>query len=74
MLACFTVTASISKGRHEEARQTVAKWHAGGDLSGVSAPIVAQELREIEDVINMESSAASASYLDLVKGLGNRKR
>jgi MFS family permease len=55
----------ISKGRHEEARQTIAKWHAGGDLS---APIVAQELREIEQVISMESSVANnASYLDLVK-------
>ena len=71
MLACFTVTASISEGRHEEARQTIAKWHAGGDLSGVSVPIIAQELREIEQVISMESSVANnASYLDLVKGPG----
>ena len=64
----------ISKGRHEEARQTIAKWHAGGDLS---APIVAQELREIEEVISMEESSAAAnnaSYLDLVKGPGNRRR
>jgi len=61
----------VSRGRHEEARQTIAKWHAGGDSS---APIVIQELREIEEAIKMESSMATTSYLDLVRGPGNRKR
>lgn len=62
----------ISVGRNEEAREILAKYHAGGDHED---PLVVYQMREIETTITAEKEAtASASYLDMVKTPGNRHR
>ena len=62
----------IFSGRTEEARQIIAKHHAGGD---VDAPLVIFEVTEIEHTLHMEKTAQnSSSYMDMFKTKGNRHR
>jgi MFS family permease len=62
----------IFAGRSEEARQILAKYHAGGD---VDAPLVVFEVTEIEKTLQQEKAAHnSASYMEMVKTKGNRHR
>ncbi|KAK8105115.1 lactose permease [Apiospora kogelbergensis] len=62
----------VSRGRIDEARRLLAKFHAGGD---VESPLVAFEMREIEQAIALETEAYSSnSWLDLVRGAANRRR
>ncbi|KAH8662621.1 general substrate transporter [Xylariales sp. PMI_506] len=62
-----------SKGRTDEARQFLIKYHAGGDAS---SPLVDMEMREIEEYILLEKQQASSeiSYLDLIRTAPNRRR
>ncbi|KAH7001013.1 sugar transporter [Ilyonectria destructans] len=62
----------ISKGRKEEARQILRKFHAGGEENSA---LVDFELEEIECVIREESDiASSTSWGDLFNTPGNRHR
>ncbi|KAL4983599.1 general substrate transporter [Aspergillus falconensis] len=62
----------VGQNRVEEARKVLADLHANGDLT---APFVVQEIHEIQEAIAAEKeSAASSSYLDMVKTPGNRHR
>ncbi|PVH74232.1 lactose permease [Cadophora sp. DSE1049] len=62
----------VSKGRTEEARNILVKYHAGGDES---SPLVAFEMKEIEDYIRLESRLSTqTSYFDLVRTAANRRR
>ena len=62
----------ISRGRHDEARRILIKYHAGGDAN---SPLVAYEMEEIEQTIRLEREAAqSGSYMDMFKTKGNRHR
>ncbi|CAE7233119.1 unnamed protein product [Rhizoctonia solani] len=62
----------ISKGRDEEARGVLVKWHAGGREDD---PLVALEYTQIKEALALESQTAdSASWLDLFRTPGNRRR
>ncbi|CCH41021.1 Hexose transporter 2 [Wickerhamomyces ciferrii] len=64
----------IFKGRFEEARKILLKYHAGDDES-IGGALVDFEMSEIEIAIEQEKTAsANASYLDFFKTAGNRKR
>jgi sugar porter (SP) family MFS transporter len=76
LLGCYFTPESprwlVAKGRHEEARATLAKYHAGGDLD---SPLIAFELAEMEGSIQTEQIVVSeTSYLDLVRTPANRRR
>ncbi|KAL2825776.1 sugar transporter [Aspergillus cavernicola] len=61
-----------SKGRHEEARKILVKYHAGGDES---SPLVDFEMKEIEDYFaHEETMSRGSSVKDLVRTPGNRRR
>ncbi len=62
----------ISKDRHEEALQTLAKWHANGNDQDLTVQF---EYREIGETLRIEKQiAGSSSYLDFFKTRGNRWR
>ncbi|KAK9239406.1 general substrate transporter [Lipomyces kononenkoae] len=61
----------VSRDRLEQARSSLAKWHADGDIS---APLVNSQMNEIYAALVSEKEASSASYLDMVKTKGNRRR
>jgi len=62
----------IAKDRHEEALQTLAKYHANGNVQN---PTVQFEYREIKETIALEMEAKkSSSYLDFLRTKGNRYR
>ncbi|TPX13692.1 uncharacterized protein E0L32_005895 [Thyridium curvatum] len=62
----------VNKDRHEEALQTLAKWHAGGDVHNSTVQF---EFREIKETILLEKNADRAtSYLDFLRTKGNRWR
>lgn len=64
----------ISKGRVQEARETLAKQHANGETDD---PLVLFELSEIERALNEENSVAGrngAGWMDFFKTKGNRHR
>lgn len=62
----------ISVGRKEEAHEIFATYHAGGDKDDA---LVLYQMREIETTIAAELEAtASASYKDMIKTPGNRRR
>jgi hypothetical protein len=62
----------VSKGRIAEARRILVTYHAGGDEA---SPLVAFELSEIEQTLEMERLArTTTSYADLAKTKGNRHR
>ena len=61
-----------SKGRMEEARAFLVKYHAGGDDK---SPLVEYELEEIRATIAQEQELkATTSYADMLRGKGNRHR
>ncbi|KAG8929598.1 hypothetical protein FRC03_006385 [Tulasnella sp. 419] len=62
----------VSQGREEEAVNTIAYYHARGN---VQDPLVQYEFNEIKEALRLEAeAAASVSYLDLFRTPGNRKR
>lgn len=62
----------VAKGRTEEARQILGKYHAAGDAS---APLVDFEINEMEENIRIEQTINSqSSYFDLFSTPGNRRR
>jgi MFS family permease len=62
----------VNKDRHEEALQTLAKWHAGGDVNNATVQF---EFREIKETIQIEKTAdRSTTYLDFFRTKGNRWR
>lgn len=62
----------VSMDRHEEAANSIAKHHAGGDLT---SPLVQFENEEITNTIKTEQLAhANSSYADMLKTKGNRWR
>jgi hypothetical protein len=61
----------VSKGRVEEARQILIKFHAGGDEA---SPLVAFELEEIQKSIEEEKHYSKSSYLDLFRTTASRRR
>jgi hypothetical protein len=62
----------VSKSRNAEARRILVDYHAGGDEA---SPLVAFELIEIEQTLEMERLAqTTTSYVDLAKTKGNRHR
>ncbi|ODQ62882.1 hypothetical protein WICANDRAFT_50734 [Wickerhamomyces anomalus NRRL Y-366-8] len=67
----------ISKGRNQEARDLLLKYHAGGDES-VGGALVDFEMSEIELALEQERLAKKiadkSSYFDFLKTPGNRKR
>jgi len=63
----------ISKGKIEEARRILLKYHAGGDES-IGGALVDFEMSEIELAIEQERIADKSSYMDFTRTPGNRKR
>jgi len=61
----------ISKERYEEAREILVKYHAEGDED--SAFVVA-EFAEIKATIALERETSKASWMDLVRTAGMRRR
>lgn len=62
----------MSKGRLEDARKVLAKYHAGGD--GSSA-LVQYEMQEIMDYLSHEATVKSeTSYKDMLHTPANRHR
>jgi MFS family permease len=63
---------NIAVGRTQAARDTLTKYHTGGDSQ---APLLTYEMFEIENTIAAEkASSESASYIDMVRTKGNRWR
>ncbi|ORY68878.1 general substrate transporter [Pseudomassariella vexata] len=62
----------MSKDKHEQALEILAKYHANGDAQH---PTVQFEYREIKDTIRMEmESKSNSSYIDFFRTKGNRYR
>jgi hypothetical protein len=62
----------ISKDRHEEALQTLAKWHANGNDQDLTVQF---EFREIGETLRLEKQAdRTSSYMDFFRTKGNRWR
>ncbi|CAG7849304.1 SubName: Full=Related to hexose transporter protein {ECO:0000313/EMBL:CCA69468.1} [Serendipita indica DSM 11827] len=61
----------INRGRDEEAKAILARYHAGGDGSH---PLISFEYNEIKEAIALEAEAARVSWLDLFRTPGNRRR
>ncbi|KAG8822093.1 hypothetical protein FRB91_005376 [Serendipita sp. 411] len=61
----------INRGRDEEAKAILAKYHSGGDLSH---PLITFEYNEIKEALALETEAARVSWLDLFRTPGNRRR
>jgi hypothetical protein len=62
----------VNKDKLDEALDTLAKHHGGGDAN---SPVVQFQYREIRNTIQADRSAKKAtSYLDFVKTKGNRWR
>lgn len=61
----------VLKGREEEARKVLVKYHAGGDNN---SPLVDFEMREIVEQIEFDKRNAGTSYMEFLKTPGNRHR
>jgi hypothetical protein len=62
----------ISKDRHEEALQTLAKWHANGNDQDLTVQF---EFREIGETLRMEKQIAqNTGYRDFFRTRGNMWR
>lgn len=59
------------KGRHEEARKVLVKYHAGGDES---SPLVDFEMKEITLQIEESKRTSGNGYKEFLKTKGNRHR
>ncbi|CAK7215472.1 hypothetical protein SBRCBS47491_002493 [Sporothrix bragantina] len=65
----------VAKDRHHEAAQILQRYHAGiTDPSAELSPLVAAELSEITQAIEMQKEAHQTSWSALVATPGNRKR
>ncbi|PSN65736.1 sugar transporter [Corynespora cassiicola Philippines] len=62
----------IAKGQAQKARETLTRFHAGGDANSL---LVDFEMEEIQRAIEADRAAqSSTSWLDLFKGRGNKHR
>ncbi|KAI1363148.1 guanine deaminase [Xylaria arbuscula] len=61
----------ITKERHEEAYDILAKYHAEGDRE---SPFVKAEFAQLQTTINIELEHSKKSMVDLVRTSGNRRR
>ena len=62
----------ISKDRHADALQTLAKWHANGNEQDLTVQF---EFREIRETLRIEKQiAGNTSYMDFFRTRGNRWR
>lgn len=61
----------VQKGRYEEARRVLTKYHAGGDENSA---LVDFEMREITAQIELSQRAFGTGYSEFLKTPGNRKR
>lgn len=62
----------ISKGRVDQAKNVISKYHCGGDHND---PLVEFEVEEIKEMIRLENEAASASsWKELFTTPGNLRR
>lgn len=62
----------VNKERHQEALNTLTKWHAGGDPHNATVQF---EFREIRETIRIQKETERAtSYLDFFRTRGNRWR
>ncbi|EMD94380.1 hypothetical protein COCC4DRAFT_64797 [Bipolaris maydis ATCC 48331] len=60
----------VSRNRVDEARKILTDYHAGSDEGSA---LVDLEIREIQQALNEEAEVTN-SWLELVRGAGNRKR
>ncbi|ODQ57170.1 hypothetical protein WICANDRAFT_86079 [Wickerhamomyces anomalus NRRL Y-366-8] len=63
----------VNKGKIEEARRILLKYHANNDEK-IGGPLVDFEMSEIQSAIEQEKIANKTSYLDFLRTPGNRKR
>ncbi|KAK5626696.1 hypothetical protein RRF57_002411 [Xylaria bambusicola] len=61
----------ITKERHEEAYDILAKYHAEGDRE---SPFVKAEFAQLQTTINIELEHSKKSVMDLIRTSGNRRR
>ncbi|KAL2270194.1 hypothetical protein VTJ83DRAFT_2378 [Remersonia thermophila] len=62
----------IAKDKHDQALQTLAKYHANGDVNNATVQF---EYQEIKETLRLEFEASkSSSYLDFFRTRGNRYR
>lgn len=61
----------ISKGKDEEAKRVLGKYHGNGDIYH---PLVDYEYSEIREAISLEGELGSVSYWTLFATPGNRRR
>lgn len=61
----------ITKKRHEEAFEILAKYHAEGDRE---SPFVKAEFAQLQTTISIELEHSKKSMVDLVRTSGNRRR
>lgn len=61
----------VQRDRHEEARQVLVKYHAGGDEL---SPLVNFEMKEIVWQIETARTASSTAYRQFLRGRGNLHR
>lgn len=60
----------VEKGRIEEAHRVLAKVHGRGDFEH---PYVKQELREIQDNVELENNVAVTNYWEMLKSKRNSR-
>ncbi|KIO22815.1 hypothetical protein M407DRAFT_27690 [Tulasnella calospora MUT 4182] len=61
----------ISKGKDQEAKEVLGKYHGNGD---VNHPLVDYEFHEIKEAIEVEEELGHVSWLALFQTPGNRRR
>ncbi|PSN67618.1 general substrate transporter [Corynespora cassiicola Philippines] len=61
----------VAKGKPEEARQLLVKFHAAGDTS---SPLVALEMLQIEEAIRLERDAEKKNLIKVLSNPANRRR
>lgn len=61
----------IANGRHQEARDILARYHTGGDSNH---DLISFEMQEISQAIEMEKQAQTTKWSSLVSTPGNRQR
>ncbi|KAL1866665.1 hypothetical protein VTK73DRAFT_4568 [Phialemonium thermophilum] len=64
----------VNRGRLDDARRILNRYHAGQDTAADVSPLVRYEMAEIEAAIEMEKLQNTNSYLDFFSTKGNRHR